>query len=187
MENRWISVGLLMPLIAVVASGCGLMPRPATGPQSSSIRTTATVQLHGKPLELHLAAPVGSPVNGGVLVIYASGDGGWFGTAVDMFKQIAADGYYTVGFSSRSFLRITRPRGTLVEVRELAAEYARISSGARHALGLDDRVPVILTGWSGCGLRGAGRLGTGASWSCRRGGRDWPDCRRESARQRRRR
>ena len=65
-----------------------------------------------------------------------------------MFKQIAADGYYAVGFSSRSFLRITRPRGTLIEVRELADEYARIISCARRAFGLDDRVPVILTGWS---------------------------------------
>ena len=87
-------------------------------------------------------------MNGGVLVIYASGDGGWFGTAVDMFKQIAADGYYAVGFSSRSFLRIDEPRGALVDVGELADEYARITSGARRALGLDDRVPVILTGWS---------------------------------------
>ena len=138
-----MQLGLL--LIAMVASGCGLAPRPVTGPHASFL--TTTVQLHGKPLDLHLVAPV-SPVNGGVLVVYASGDGGWFGAAVEMFKQIAADGYYAVGFSAKSFLDIERPRGALVDVRELAAEYARIIRGARNALGLGDHVPVVLTGWS---------------------------------------
>ena len=145
MKNHWIALQLGVPLIAMVASGCGLAPRPVTGPHASIL--TTTVQLHGKALELHLAAPA-SPVNGGVLVVYASGDGGWFGAAVEMFKQIAADGYYAVGFSSKSFLHIERPRGALVDVRELAAEYARITRAARNALGLDDRVPVVLTGWS---------------------------------------
>jgi type IV secretory pathway VirJ component len=135
-----------VPLIALISSGCSLMAVPATGPHQS-VRTTTTVLLHGKPLELHLAAPV-APANGGVLVLYASGDGGWFGAAVDMFKQIADDGYYVVGFSSKAFLHIERPRGALVGVRELAAEYRRITRSARVALGLDDSVPVVLTGWS---------------------------------------
>ena len=46
-----------------------------------------------------------------VLVLYASGDGGWFGAAVDMFTAIAANGFYAVGLSSRSLLHHKRSGG----------------------------------------------------------------------------
>jgi dienelactone hydrolase len=82
-------------------------------------------------------------------VLYASGDGGWFGAAVDMFRQIADAGYPVVGFSSRAFLKIERPRGApLVSAEQLAVEYEDIAAQARIALGLDDSSRVVLTGWS---------------------------------------
>jgi len=82
-------------------------------------------------------------------VLYASGDGGWFGAAVDMFRQIADAGYPVAGFSSRAFLKIERPRGApLVSAVQLAAEYEDIAAQARIALGLDDTSRVVLTGWS---------------------------------------
>lgn len=108
---------------------------------------TTTVFLHGKQLELHLSAPR-TPAAPGVLVLYASGDGGWFGTAVDMFRQVADAGYLAVGFSSRSFLKIQRPRGSLVSATQLAAEYQQIVAQARAALGLDATIRTVLTGWS---------------------------------------
>jgi hypothetical protein len=111
----------------------------------------STVLLHGKPLELHVSAPR-TPVAPGVIVLYASGDGGWFGSAVDMFRQIADAGYLAVGFSSRTFLRIERPRGSLVQAEQLAAEYEHIIAQARVALGLNETSRAVLTGWS----RGAG-------------------------------
>lgn len=61
---------------------------------------SSSVLLHGKPLELHLSVPQ-QPVADGVVVPYASGDGGWFGTAVDMFRLIGRAGCYAVGFSAR--------------------------------------------------------------------------------------
>ena len=81
-------------------------------------------------------------------MLYASGDGGWFGAAVDMFRQIAGAGYFAVGFSSRAFLKIERPRGTLVTAAQLTAEYEQILVQARHALGLDATTRAVLTGWS---------------------------------------
>jgi fermentation-respiration switch protein FrsA (DUF1100 family) len=81
--------------------------------------------------------------------LYASGDGGWFGAAVDMFRQIAGAGYPVVGFSSRAFLKIERPRGApLVSAEQLAAEYDDITAQARIALGLDASSRVVLIGWS---------------------------------------
>jgi hypothetical protein len=87
------------------------------------------------------------------LVLYASGDGGWFGAAVDMFRSIAGAGYPTVGISSRSFLRLERPRQAAVNQvplseAGLAADYGAILDDARTDLRLQPDTPVILTGWS---------------------------------------
>ena len=84
----------------------------------------------------------------GVVVLYASGDGGWFGAAVDMFRQIGRAGYVSVGFSSRAFLKIERPRGALVSTAQLADEYEQILAQARRVLGLDATTRAVLTGWS---------------------------------------
>ena len=81
-------------------------------------------------------------------MVYASGDGGWFGAAVSMFDEIARTGYYTAGFSSRAFLKIKRPRGALVSAAQLAEEYGQIIAQARRALGLDANPDVVLSGWS---------------------------------------
>ena len=70
------------------------------------------------------------------------------GAAVDMFHQIAKAGYYTVGFSSKAFLHVERPRGALVSTAHLAAEYQQILDRGRIALGLDPATRAIVTGWS---------------------------------------
>ena len=108
---------------------------------------STTVLLHGTPFELHVAAPR-TPTADHVVVLYASGDGGWFGAAVDMFRQIARAGYYAVGFSSRAFLKIERPHGALVSEAQLTADYEHILTQARGALGLDRTSRAVLAGWS---------------------------------------
>jgi hypothetical protein len=120
---------------------------------------TASVSLHGHALTLHLASPEAWPLgssNDGVpkpLVLYASGDGGWFGAAVDMFRSIAGAGYPAVGLSARSFLRLERPHAPGLDqgplnAAGLAADYAAILNDARSDLRLQPDTPVILTGWS---------------------------------------
>jgi hypothetical protein len=96
---------------------------------------------------VHLAAP--SPLaRRDLLVVYASGDGGWFGTAVDQWREIARAGYATAGFSARSFLHIERPAGAALNAPRLASEYELIVRDAQHAFGLNDPARVILAGWS---------------------------------------
>ena len=131
----------------LVLTGCSVLPRPRATPSSTRRTFTTTVLLDGKPLELHVSAPA-TPVVSDVLVVYASGDGGWFGAAVDMFREIADAGYPVVGFSSRAFLKIDRPRGALVSGAQLSAEYGAIIDQARVALGSADTTRVVLTGWS---------------------------------------
>ena len=120
--------------------------RPAA-PVAAPRQVTLPVLLHGKPLTLHLAQPA-VPADPRVLVLYASGDGGWFGTAVDMFHEIVGAGYLAVGFSSRAFLRIERPRGRALNPEQLALEYGQILDRAELGLGLPVSSTVVLTGWS---------------------------------------
>jgi hypothetical protein len=130
--------------LALSLEGCATL-RVRAG-QSAAVFTTAAVHLPNGSLDLHFAAPA-TPRPGTPLVLYASGDGGWFGSAVGMFRAIAAEGYPTVGFSSRAFLRLGRGRHTPGR-GQASRVYEAILAEARTRLGLPEDTPVVLTGWS---------------------------------------
>jgi dienelactone hydrolase len=138
--------GIWAALVALelTTTGCALNPRPV---EPAGVERSASVILHGKALDLHLSAPLGGPT-ADALVLYASGDGGWFGAAVDMFHRIGGAGYYTVGFSAKAFLKIDRRPDTPMNAEQLAAEYVQILDTARRDLHLQPGTEVILTGWS---------------------------------------
>ena len=132
---------LIRALIVCAALACSSACAIATTARSHRGDRTIALQesvasavLHGKHLDLHIAAPA-PLVHPDVLVVYASGDGGWFGAAVDQWRKIARSGYATVGFSSRSFLRIERPPGAALNAARLANEYELIVQDAQRALG----------------------------------------------------
>ena len=127
----------------LVCNSCALAIRSG-GDVREFVTTTS---LHRQRLELHVAVPA-SPRHPDLIVVYASGDGGWFGTAIDQWREIARAGYVSVGFSARSFLRITRPDGATLNSFRLATEYQHIVQDARTALGWPAPPRVILAGWS---------------------------------------
>jgi hypothetical protein len=107
---------------------------------------TSQASLHGSELTLHLAqasSAVARP-----LVVYGSGDGGWFGAAIGMFDLIAAAGYPAAGFSSRALLKIEQAGHTPLSGEQIAASYRVILDAARRDLGLPADTPAVLTGWS---------------------------------------
>ena len=142
--RRWASClkVVLLPLLTVSCAHAA----PNTHPVVPISETLTIATLHGKPLELHLAQPAHAA--GTPLVLYASGDGGWFGAAVDMWRQIARDGYVTMGFSARAFLKIERPRGSVMSPAQIAREYESLIEQTRRLVGISADTPVILTGWS---------------------------------------
>ncbi len=105
------------------------------------------VILHGKPFDLHLARPR-SVAHPEVLVLYASGDGGWFGAGLDMFKDLARMGYPTAGFSSRSYVKLLGYGENPVTVEELTSDYMVFIRQAKTTLALPSATRTILTGWS---------------------------------------
>jgi fermentation-respiration switch protein FrsA (DUF1100 family) len=141
---------LLLGTSLVALPGCATvshLPSPASATPIHESRTSVT--LHGRPLTLHLATPAtAGAVSPAALVLYASGDGGWFGTAVQMFRAIAAEGHPVVGLSSRAFLKIERPGHARLDPAQLVRDYATILGHARTALALPAGTPAILTGWS---------------------------------------
>lgn len=105
------------------------------------------VSLHGRLLDLHLGHSL--PTSGSVpLVVYASGDGGWFGAAIGMYEAIVRAGYPAVGFSVRAYLGLLSHTPEAISTGQLAVDYAEIIQQARSALGEAPTVPVLLTGWS---------------------------------------
>jgi pimeloyl-ACP methyl ester carboxylesterase len=138
---------IALSMLAFATAGCATNPRPAGTLAGSASEWSVPLAIHGRPLDLHLMAPRRTPA-AETLVLYASGDGGWFGAAVDMFHRIGEAGYYTVGISSRSFMKIDRPPHNALNPEQVAAEFGEITAAARSALHLPSSTPVVLTGWS---------------------------------------
>src|SRR5262245_44445145 len=143
--------GLVVCAVLAGSNACAIATTAHTDRSDRTIaleESVAATVLHGKHLDLHIAAPPPALAHHDVLVVYASGDGGWFGAAVEQWRKIAQSGYATVGFSSRAFLRIARPPGAALNTARLANEYELIVQDARRALGWQDAPKVILAGWS---------------------------------------
>src|SRR5574341_312193 len=88
------------------------------------------VSLHGRLLDLHLGHSL--PASGSVpLVVYASGDGGWFGAAIGMYEAIVRAGYPAVGFSVRAYLGLLSHTPEAISTGQLAVDYAEIIQQAR--------------------------------------------------------
>jgi hypothetical protein len=135
-------------LTAVLSGGCSAtistsVPRPAAVREFS-----AQVDVHDEALTLHLASPRTPPSASTPLVLYASGDGGWFGAAVGMFHTIAGSGLPAAGFSTKAFMRIEQRWSKPLSVAHVVEGYQRVIDAARAQLRLPPDAPVVLAGWS---------------------------------------
>jgi fermentation-respiration switch protein FrsA (DUF1100 family) len=85
-----------------------------------------------------------------VLLIYATGDAGWWGKDRDIYRHLAQWGYPAVGFSAREYVHHLGKEPILP--RQVAADYAAIVDAAEAAAGLPASTRAVLVGKS----RGAG-------------------------------
>jgi hypothetical protein len=143
-----VTTPVALLLAAVLSGGCSAVistnvPRPAAVREFS-----AQVDVHDEALTVHLASPRTPPSASTPLVLYASGDGGWFGAAVGMFHTIAGSGLPAAGFSTKAFMRIEHRWSKPLSVAHVTEGYQRIIDAARAQLRLPPDNPVVLTGWS---------------------------------------
>jgi len=157
--SAW-EIAIAALLIAAAAGGCAAPLQTRVAGAQPVREFTAPVALHDETLTLHLASPPAGATGSGPLILYASGDGGWFGAAVGMFRTIAATGRPTVGFSTKSFMHIEQQSVRPLTVADIVEDYQRIIATARESLHLPTETAVVITGWS----RGASLGVLVASW-----------------------
>ena len=135
----------LTPLLALGLSACatlapGAAPRPLT--------SVTAVQLHEHWLTLHVTVP--QPQAPAILLVYATGDAGWWGKDRDLYNHLSRWGYAAVGFSAREYVHHLG-KNTL-RPQEVAADYDSIIRAAESSLRLPASTRAVLVGKS----RGAG-------------------------------
>jgi pimeloyl-ACP methyl ester carboxylesterase len=135
-------------LLATWSGGCGVLLSTKVARPPAVHEFSGRLRLHDEELTLHLASP-STPLDASTpLILYASGDGGWFGAAVGMFRTIAGSGLPTVGISTKAFMRIEHRWSKPLSVAHVAESYRQIIDAARAQLRLLPDAPVVLTGWS---------------------------------------
>jgi predicted alpha/beta hydrolase family esterase len=108
-----------------------------------------SVTLYGHPLELHLSTLANTHEP---LLVFATGDGGWRGYDLDMYRHLVSWGYPVAGFSAPEYIKYLRGEDATTTPVRLATDYMLIVEVARRELHLRADTPVILVGVS----RGAG-------------------------------
>jgi type IV secretory pathway VirJ component len=93
------------------------------------------------------------------LILFVTGDAGWQGASMPVFKHMAKQGYYVAAYNSRQALKITKQSGESLTLVEGTVDLTSIIDQARRALGLPDTTRTILTGVS----RGASMVVFGAA------------------------
>ncbi len=109
--------------------------------------------LNGHPLELRLSKPAQAHADS-VLILYATGDGGWLGLGSDIFNWLASWNYPVAGFSARGYVHHLGyfSDNETTTPRLLVRDYESIIAFAEKELGLPQSTRIILVGLS----RGAG-------------------------------
>jgi len=141
------SPALFMRTMAAAIVVIGVTSTAVSAASPKVRERSVPIELEGQRLTLHLASPV-AVAPSAPLVLYASGDGGWFGAAVDMFHTLARAGLPVVGMSTRSLLHIERRSSRPLSVSRLTTAYRQSLDTARAELGLPADVPIVVTGWS---------------------------------------
>ena len=142
-------ITVLAPLILLSGCTCKVPVTAASG----LVQLSERVNLYRRPLEIRLSKPA-SPTKNGVLVVYATGDGGWHGLGEEIYRWISAWDYPMAGFSSRGYLKnLSSVSDTATTTpRRLSRDFETIIDFAERALELPKETPIILVGVS----RGAG-------------------------------
>jgi hypothetical protein len=108
---------------------------------------TIPVQIDGRDLRVTYVTPH-APRTREVLILFASGDAGYFGVSGAVMEHLAEQQYYLVTYDARQLIAREKKSRTRAKIQEVAAVYDTILADARRSLGVPDTVPVLVTGYS---------------------------------------
>ncbi len=135
---RLTALSALLPLAASCAVLNVVLPEGTT-----TVDRTVTLNRH--PLELHMANHRNSTHP--LMILYATGDGGWHRKDLDLFRHLEASGFPIAGFDARDYVTHFDTKDTTTPMR-LGRDYVALINAARTALELDSSTKVILVGVS---------------------------------------
>jgi len=119
--------------------------------------TRAAITLAKDPVDIRLIQP--APKSGKpVLILFATGDGGWRNLDQEVFSEIGEEGYAVAGFSASRYLKAMNEVSDTTTPPKLAADFERIIQFAKESMNLPPDTPVMLVGIS----RGAGLVSIAA-------------------------
>jgi hypothetical protein len=127
----------------------GCTCRIPTPPAIVTTQHRDQIAIYRHPLALRFSKPE-RPAD--ILVIYATGDGGWRGLDQKIFEWIVAWNYPVVGFSSKNYLKNLGYVRDTTTPRRLARDFKAIIRFAEEKLGMPESTSILLVGLS----RGAG-------------------------------
>ena len=130
---------------AVASWGCGMHQEPVVQPPG--IQAVRTVVLNGHALRVHAADTRVSDCEKRPLVVYTTGDRGWAGKDLEVYRRVVEWGYPVAGVDAHDYVKHLGGSGTTTAAR-VASDYNAIIGAARAALGMEESVPVVLLGVS---------------------------------------
>jgi dienelactone hydrolase len=121
-----------------------------TGVSSKPGEYTVTVQpVHTPRREIH--ATYVHPVrlrHPGYLVVFTTGDDGWFGTSRAVFQHLADQGYLLAGFSAPEALGDIPRSDERISTARAAQGLKQLFAQAKQHLDLPDSTPIVMVGYS---------------------------------------
>jgi hypothetical protein len=130
-------------LVALLAGCAGpLQSKPGTYQAR-----TIPVRFAGRDLRVTYVTP-DVPRTREVLILFASGDAGYWGVSGEIVQHLAEERYFLATYDARHLVARERRSGTRAKIQEVAALYDTMLADARRTLGAADTMPVIVTGYS---------------------------------------
>jgi len=84
----------------------------------------------------------------GYLLVFITGDDGWFGTSAAVFAQLAEEHYMIAGISSPEALEPIVRSGERVNTARAAQSLKELYAQMKRHLGLPDSTPIVIVGFS---------------------------------------
>ena len=132
-------------LAASLCAACGMHRGPVVRPPG--VQLERTVLLNGHAIRVHMADQRDRVEGVRPLLLYSTGDRGWAGKDLDVYRHLVAWGYPVAGFDAHDYVKHLGSGATTTPQR-LARDYEAILRVARAGLELASDVPVVLVGVS---------------------------------------
>ena len=132
-------------LSAISLAGClaaGLSSKPGAYKVISGRISAAHREIHAtwvRPLQER---------HPGYVVMFSTGDYGWFGTSAVVFRHLAEERYTLVGLSTPEILAPIIRSGERVSTTQAALRLKELYAQANRHVGLPETTPIVLVGFS---------------------------------------